>query len=94
MKNLLRMYEENQSAMVEALHKDLRRGKMEAVLLETDYLINDLKDTLHYLDEWAAPEKVSLRTLELVLAADVNRGYGAISITYVCLCFYRLHRSF
>ncbi|XP_063385753.1 aldehyde dehydrogenase, dimeric NADP-preferring isoform X1 [Cydia fagiglandana] len=56
LKNLLRMYEENYNAMVEALHKDLRRSKMEAVLLEVDYLINDLKSMLHHIDEWAKPE--------------------------------------
>ncbi|XP_063626834.1 aldehyde dehydrogenase, dimeric NADP-preferring [Cydia splendana] len=59
LKNLLRMYEENYNAMVEALHKDLRRSKMEAVLLEVDYLINDLKSMLHHIDEWAKPEHPS-----------------------------------
>lgn len=60
LQNLLRMYEENQGAMIDALQKDLRRSKMEAVLLEVDYLINDLKNTLHYLDEWAKPVRVSI----------------------------------
>uniref|UniRef100_A0A2A4J5U2 Aldehyde dehydrogenase domain-containing protein n=1 Tax=Heliothis virescens TaxID=7102 RepID=A0A2A4J5U2_HELVI len=59
LKNLLRMYEENRNAMIEALHKDLRRSKMEAILLEVDYLINDLKNTIHHLEDWAKPEKVS-----------------------------------
>lgn len=67
LQNLLRMYEENRNAMIEALNKDLRRSKMEAVLLEVDYLINDLKNTLHYLDEWSAPEKVTLLTFEVYL---------------------------
>ncbi|XP_060805416.1 aldehyde dehydrogenase family 3 member B2 [Amyelois transitella] len=49
------MYEDNQQAMIDALHQDLRRSKMEAVLLEVDYLINDLKNTLHHLDEWVQP---------------------------------------
>ncbi|CAH2042172.1 unnamed protein product, partial [Iphiclides podalirius] len=57
LKNLLRMYTENQNAMVAALQKDLRRSKMEAVLLEIDYLINDLKNTLNNLDEWAKPDR-------------------------------------
>lgn len=60
LQNLLRMYEENTNAMVEALRKDLRRSKTEAILLEVDYLINDLKNTLHELEDWAGPEKVSL----------------------------------
>ncbi|KOB70790.1 Aldehyde dehydrogenase isoform 2 [Operophtera brumata] len=59
LKSLLRMYEENHNAMVEALNKDLRRSKMEAVLLETDYLMNELNSTLHSLDDWVKPEKPS-----------------------------------
>ncbi|KAJ8705712.1 hypothetical protein PYW08_012758 [Mythimna loreyi] len=57
LKNLLRMYEENRNAMIEALQKDLRRSKMEAVILEIDYLVNDLKSTIHHLEDWAKPEK-------------------------------------
>ncbi|CAK1584388.1 unnamed protein product [Parnassius mnemosyne] len=59
LQNLLRLYTENQNAMIAALQKDLRRSKMEAVLLETDYLINDLKNTLNNLEEWAKPERPS-----------------------------------
>ncbi|CAG9124124.1 unnamed protein product [Plutella xylostella] len=59
LRNLFRMYEENRNAMIDALHKDLRRSKMEATLLEVEYLINDLKDTLHNLDEWVKPTRPS-----------------------------------
>ncbi|XP_041984524.1 aldehyde dehydrogenase, dimeric NADP-preferring isoform X1 [Aricia agestis] len=59
LKNLLRMYEENYNTMVEVLKKDLRRSKMEAILLEVDYLINDLKNTLHNLDKWCSPTRPS-----------------------------------
>lgn len=53
------MYEENKQAMIDALREDLRRSKFEAVLLEVDFLINDLINTLHYLNDWVKPEKVS-----------------------------------
>ncbi|CAF4809390.1 unnamed protein product [Pieris macdunnoughi] len=59
LKSLLRMYEENYNVMIEVLQKDLRRSKTEAVLLEVEYLINDLKNTIHYLEEWAKPDRVS-----------------------------------
>lgn len=45
--------------MIDALREDLRRSKFEAVLLEVDFLINDLINTLHYLNDWVKPEKVS-----------------------------------
>ncbi|CAH0401347.1 unnamed protein product [Chilo suppressalis] len=57
LKALLRCYQENKQAMIDALRQDLRRSKMEAVLLEVDFLINDVLNTLHYLDEWVKPEK-------------------------------------
>ncbi|XP_062529802.1 aldehyde dehydrogenase isoform X2 [Bombyx mori] len=81
LKNLLRMYEENQNVMVEALHKDLRRSKMEAILLEVDYLINDLRNTLHYLDEWTKPEhppKGFVNILDEVVI--YNDPYGVVLV--------------
>lgn len=60
LKNLLRMYEENTNALVEALCKDLRRCKMEAILLELDLLVNDIRNTLHHLDDWCKPEMVNV----------------------------------
>nr|XP_026492841.1 aldehyde dehydrogenase, dimeric NADP-preferring isoform X2 [Vanessa tameamea] len=57
LKSLLKMYEENKNAMIDALVKDLRRSKMEAILLEVDYLINDLSNTLNNFDEWTKPEQ-------------------------------------
>ncbi|CAH2212920.1 jg15869, partial [Pararge aegeria aegeria] len=57
LKSLMRMYEENRGAMIDALVKDLRRSKTEAVLLEVDYLVNDLTNLLNNFEEWAKPEK-------------------------------------
>ncbi|KAJ9577725.1 hypothetical protein L9F63_005718, partial [Diploptera punctata] len=57
LKQMQRMYEENTTEMVEALAKDLRKSKQEAVLFEIQFLINEVTHMLHKLDEWAAPEK-------------------------------------
>ncbi|CAB3229014.1 unnamed protein product [Arctia plantaginis] len=79
--SLLRMYEENRNAMIEALHKDLRRSKMEAVLLEVDYLINDLKNTIHYLDEWSAPEKPPKGIVNILDKVVIyNDPYGVVLV--------------
>ncbi|XP_045537672.1 aldehyde dehydrogenase family 3 member B1 isoform X2 [Papilio machaon] len=59
LQNLMRMYTENHNEMVAALAKDLRRSKTEAVLLETQYLMTDLKNMLNNLDSWAKPERPS-----------------------------------
>lgn len=58
LESLLRMYEENKDAMAAALAADLRRPKQEAVILEIDFLINDITNTLIHLDEWSKDEKV------------------------------------
>lgn len=60
------MYEENRGAMVDALVKDLRRSKTEAILLEVDYLVNDLTNILNNFDNWVKPERVST-LLQLLL---------------------------
>ncbi|CAH0764290.1 unnamed protein product [Diatraea saccharalis] len=77
LKALMRMYQENKQAMIEALRQDLRRSKMEAVLLEVDFLINDLANTLHYLDEWVKPEKPPKGLVNLLDEVVVyNDPYG------------------
>lgn len=54
----MRLYEENAEAILDALAKDLRRHKAETILLELEYVKNDLKNTLMNLHEWVKPEKV------------------------------------
>lgn len=81
LKKLLQMYEENQNAMVEALHKDLRRSKMEAILLEVDYIINDLRSILHHLDEWCAPEKPSKGIVNILDDVVIYKDpYGVVLV--------------
>lgn len=65
LESLLRLYEENRDEMCAVLAADLRRPKLEAIVLEVDFLINDLTNTLLHLDEWAAVEKVLRRLMKL-----------------------------
>ena len=58
LESLLRCYEENREEMAAVLAADLRRPKQEAMVLEVDFLINDLTNTIMHLDEWSAVEKV------------------------------------
>lgn len=59
LESLLRCYEENRDEMASVLAADLRKPKQEAMILEIEFLVNDLKHTLNNLDEWAAAEKVN-----------------------------------
>lgn len=57
------MYEENKSAMINALAADLRKSKQESVVMEIDLLMNDVKNILMHIREWSKPEYVSLYVL-------------------------------
>ncbi|XP_037043027.1 aldehyde dehydrogenase family 3 member B1 isoform X5 [Bradysia coprophila] len=57
LKQLMRMYEENTTEMCDALASDLRKHKQEAIVLEVEFLKNDLRHTLMSLREWCKPEE-------------------------------------
>lgn len=58
----MKMYNENEDEMSNALAADLRKSKQEAMILEIDFLKNDLIHTLNNLRDWAKPEKVQTST--------------------------------
>lgn len=55
----MRLYEENEAEMCNALAADLRKSKQESMVNEVDFLKNDLRNVIMHLRQWAAPEKVS-----------------------------------
>lgn len=57
---LMRLYEEHETEMCDALAKDLRKHKQEAIINEVELLRNDLRNLLMNLKEYAKPEKVNL----------------------------------
>lgn len=56
---LMRMYEENEDAMCEALAKDLHKSRQESIINEVEYLRNDLRNLIMNLRSYAEPEYVS-----------------------------------
>jgi len=67
--------------MIEALAKDLRKSKQEAVLFEIQFLINETKDALFNLHKWTQPEKPG-KSLANALDDVViyNDPYGVVLI--------------
>lgn len=59
----MRMYEENTTEMCDALASDLRKHKQEAIVLEVEFLKNDLRHTLMSLREWCKPDEVCFSNL-------------------------------
>lgn len=64
LESLLRMYEENREEMAAVLAADLRRPKQEAMILEIDFLVNDITNTLMNLEKWAEVEKVKSLSID------------------------------
>lgn len=71
--SLLRCLEENKDAISAALHKDLRKSKMESLVFEINYCKNDLVESLNNLDEWMKPEKVKKGLMNMMDKAYIKR---------------------
>lgn len=56
---LLRMYEENEDAMCEALSKDLHKCRQESIINEVELLRNDVRNLIMNFRSYAAIEYVS-----------------------------------
>lgn len=81
LKNLLRMYEENSAEMVQVLGADLRKHKQEAHILEIDFLINDVRNTLFNLREWVKPEKPEKTMVNLMDGVYIYKDpYGVVLV--------------
>ncbi|KRF78515.1 uncharacterized protein Dvir_GJ18456, isoform E [Drosophila virilis] len=57
LENLLRCYEEHENEIISALEADLRRPKQESLIVETEFMKNDIKHILYHLNDWVKPEK-------------------------------------
>lgn len=56
LKALYDMYVENERAMLDALESDLRKSKQESIVLEIEYMRNDIRNSLMHLKDWMKPE--------------------------------------
>lgn len=63
---LMRLYEENEQEMCEALAADLHKCRQEAIINEVELLRNDLRSLIMNLRDYAAPEYVRA-TYSLIL---------------------------
>jgi len=59
LQRLQAMIEDNESAIHEALHADLRKSGFEARMTETGTVLSEIKHTLSHLKGWMRPKKVS-----------------------------------
>lgn len=78
---LQKLYDENTTAMQEALRSDLRRHKMEADILEIEFLKNDMVHTLANLESWAAPESPPKSMVNIMDGVKIYKDpYGVVLV--------------
>ncbi|XP_022916522.1 aldehyde dehydrogenase, dimeric NADP-preferring-like [Onthophagus taurus] len=81
LKSLLRMYEENEEEMLEALKQDLNKSRMEATLTEISILKMDIKEQITNLKEWAKPEKPPKPVANIMDEALIYKDpYGVVLV--------------
>lgn len=81
LKNLIRFFEDNQEELCEALYKDLRKPKMESVLCEIQFTLNEVKNLLWNLDEYAMPEYPEKGLVNMLDGVEIHKDpYGVVLI--------------
>lgn len=74
---LRKMIADNEDAIVEALHKDLRKHEFEAYATEIGFVVVDIDKTLSKLKKWAKPRKVKTPPFHYVASSYVKpEPYG------------------
>lgn len=79
LRQLLKMYEENQEAFIDALKSDIRKPKMEAFLFEVHAAMSDITYILNRLDKWVAPDHVS-SPVPLDKSFILKEPYGVVLV--------------
>ncbi|EFX71031.1 hypothetical protein DAPPUDRAFT_60686 [Daphnia pulex] len=81
LESLLRMYEENEADLMNALYKDLRKPKPEAKLMEIEVLKGDVRTMIQNCKEWSKPQRVP-KTLVTMMDTPVilQDPYGVVLV--------------
>ena len=78
---LKRMMSDNEQAIIDALHKDLRKHEFEAYATEIGFVLVEIDKTLAKLSKWAKPKKVKTPPFLYVATSSVQaEPYGNILI--------------
>ncbi|XP_049962956.1 aldehyde dehydrogenase, dimeric NADP-preferring-like isoform X1 [Schistocerca serialis cubense] len=81
LKQLLKLYEENEDAIVAALSSDLRKSKQETMLTEIELVKNDVINVLIHFRDWMKPEKPEKGLVYLLDDVVIyNEPYGVVLI--------------
>ncbi|KAJ1530499.1 hypothetical protein ONE63_005397 [Megalurothrips usitatus] len=81
LKNLLRLFEENELDLIAALEADLRKSKMESCILELEICKNEIRQTMISLKDWMKPEKPEKTFVNMLDEVGIYKDpYGVVLV--------------
>lgn len=83
---LLRMYDENEDAMCEALAKDLHKSRQESIINEVEFLRNEVRHLLINLRSYAEPEYVSVKANMIIESVPLGIKCGQFLSAREIIC--------
>ncbi|XP_056637224.1 aldehyde dehydrogenase, dimeric NADP-preferring-like [Diorhabda carinulata] len=81
LKALLNLLDENTDLIADALEKDLRKNKIESILMEIDVVKNEIKYYLMHIHDWTRPEKPTKGLANVLDSVYIlNDPYGVVLV--------------
>ncbi|XP_011344938.1 aldehyde dehydrogenase, dimeric NADP-preferring isoform X3 [Ooceraea biroi] len=81
LKQVIRMLKETSSDIIAALASDLRRNKHETIMLEINYMIEEISYMLMHIKEWASPDKPPKGLANLFDGLEIRKDpYGVVLV--------------
>lgn len=81
LEKLKKMITDNESAIIEALHKDLRKHEFEAYATEIGFVLVDINESIKKLKSWAKPRKVKTPPFHYIASSYTKADpYGNVLI--------------
>ncbi|XP_045477791.1 aldehyde dehydrogenase, dimeric NADP-preferring-like [Harmonia axyridis] len=81
LKGMIKFFEDNQDELCEALYKDLRKPKTEAILCEIQFTLNEIKNLLWNLDDYAKTEHPEKGFVNMLDGVEILKDpYGVVLV--------------
>ncbi|KAK9883429.1 hypothetical protein WA026_001603 [Henosepilachna vigintioctopunctata] len=81
LKNLMRFFQDNVDDLCDALYKDLRKPRTECITNEIEFTLNEIKNLLWNLDEYANPEYPEKGFVNMLDGVEIRKEpYGVVLV--------------
>ncbi|KAL3274611.1 hypothetical protein HHI36_015992, partial [Cryptolaemus montrouzieri] len=81
LENFIKFFEDNVDDLCDAVYKDLRKPRSETILCEIDFTINEIKNLLFNLNEYASPEYPEKGLVNMLDGVEIRKDpYGVVLV--------------